>query len=115
MFPYHLGPSSDALPPGAGSEGLSNADVGLARPIGAHAVVEAEHADGRVQPDAEAVPHLQVGQPDRFVLLKVPRPARVHEEDALDLIRDGEDRKSTRLNSSHVKNSYAVFCLKKKI
>src|SRR5690606_42041078 len=25
------------------------------------------------------------------------------------------DRKSTRLNSSHVKHSYAVFCLKKKI
>src|SRR5690606_41376116 len=25
------------------------------------------------------------------------------------------DRKSTRLNSSHVKNSYAVFCLKKKM
>src|SRR5699024_12783340 len=33
--------------------------------------------------------------------------------------RDGhgphEDRKSTRLNSSHVSISYAVFCLKKKI
>src|SRR5690606_23320841 len=27
----------------------------------------------------------------------------------------GQDRKSTRLNSSHVKISYAVFCLKKKI
>src|SRR5690606_39341771 len=27
----------------------------------------------------------------------------------------GEDRKSTRLNSSHVKISYAVFCLKKKM
>src|SRR3989442_8690896 len=27
----------------------------------------------------------------------------------------GEDRKSTRLNSSHVRISYAVFCLKKKI
>src|SRR5207302_3641866 len=27
---------------------------------------------------------------------------------------DREDRKSTRLNSSHVKISYAVFCLKKK-
>src|SRR5690606_41789954 len=27
---------------------------------------------------------------------------------------DGGDRKSTRLNSSHVKISYAVFCLKKK-
>src|SRR5699024_10725585 len=27
---------------------------------------------------------------------------------------NGEDRKSTRLNSSHVSISYAVFCLKKK-
>src|SRR5690606_40127221 len=27
---------------------------------------------------------------------------------------DCQDRKSTRLNSSHVKISYAVFCLKKK-
>src|SRR5690606_40632041 len=27
---------------------------------------------------------------------------------------DAADRKSTRLNSSHVKISYAVFCLKKK-
>src|SRR5690606_39640756 len=30
----------------------------------------------------------------------------------LEVIR--QDRKSTRLNSSHVKISYAVFCLKKK-
>src|SRR5699024_12639301 len=29
--------------------------------------------------------------------------------------QDGVDRKSTRLNSSHVSISYAVFCLKKKI
>src|SRR5437868_7927267 len=28
--------------------------------------------------------------------------------------RAGQDRKSTRLNSSHVSISYAVFCLKKK-
>src|SRR5690606_39457246 len=28
---------------------------------------------------------------------------------------DSQDRKSTRLNSSHVKISYAVFCLKKKM
>src|SRR5438094_6314133 len=27
---------------------------------------------------------------------------------------DAQDRKSTRLNSSHRTNSYAVFCLKKK-
>src|SRR6266498_5361603 len=30
------------------------------------------------------------------------------------LPRGGGDRKSTRLNSSHVRISYAVFCLKKK-
>src|SRR5437773_3693185 len=31
-----------------------------------------------------------------------------------DLKQRGKDRKSTRLNSSHVAISYAVFCLKKK-
>src|SRR5690606_42028541 len=30
------------------------------------------------------------------------------------LLQRRRDRKSTRLNSSHVKTSYAVFCLKKK-
>src|SRR5687768_18362565 len=30
------------------------------------------------------------------------------------VVFDGEDRKSTRLNSSHGYISYAVFCLKKK-
>src|SRR5690606_41090113 len=33
---------------------------------------------------------------------------------ALKEIGMDQDRKSTRLNSSHVKISYAVFCLKKK-
>src|SRR5690606_39408067 len=32
---------------------------------------------------------------------------------AVSASRLGRDRKSTRLNSSHVKNSYAVLCLKK--
>src|SRR5438874_6307454 len=31
-----------------------------------------------------------------------------------DLVIEAADRKSTRLNSSHVEISYAVFCLKKK-
>src|SRR2546430_4700146 len=31
-----------------------------------------------------------------------------------DIGREGRDRKSTRLNSSHSQISYAVFCLKKK-
>src|SRR5690349_23651232 len=29
-------------------------------------------------------------------------------------LKNHRDRKSTRLNSSHVESSYAVFCLKKK-
>src|SRR3989442_4273128 len=33
---------------------------------------------------------------------------------AVVLLGDRKDRKSTRLNSSHVRISYAVFCLKKK-
>src|SRR5436309_7229806 len=37
-----------------------------------------------------------------------PRPPRSARPSPL------RDRKSTRLNSSHVKSSYAVFCLKKK-
>src|SRR3712207_8774430 len=41
---------------------------------------------------------------------------RLARHDALLLYTDGlvEDRKSTRLNSSHANISYAVFCLKKK-
>src|SRR6266508_3780302 len=46
-------------------------------------------------------------------------PGRVHLSQRLSHVDDGdpprpEDRKSTRLNSSHVAISYAVFCLKKK-
>src|SRR5690606_39694957 len=33
---------------------------------------------------------------------------------AVPILEAGTDRKSTRLNSSHVKISYAVFCVKKK-
>src|SRR3712207_8691028 len=35
-------------------------------------------------------------------------------EKELEKVRAGQDRKSTRLNSSHANISYAVFCLKKK-
>src|SRR5436305_6790432 len=41
------------------------------------------------------------------------RPA-VTELNFGDKVLFAEDRKSTRLNSSHVRISYAVFCLKKK-
>src|SRR5690554_1206979 len=38
----------------------------------------------------------------------------IDENDIGTAIFDDENRKSTRLNSSHVRISYAVFCLKKK-
>src|SRR3712207_7173098 len=42
------------------------------------------------------------------------QPAEHADDVALHACRIGEDRKSTRLNSSHANISYAVFCLKKK-
>src|SRR5256885_4160072 len=50
-------------------------------------------------------------------VLSLLRPdARQRAQVLLVLARDGggQDRKSTRLNSSHLVISYAVFCLKKK-
>src|SRR5690606_41618630 len=49
----------------------------------------------------------------------IDRPAFCLEAGGIGLVigqqhGDLQDRKSTRLNSSHVKISYAVFCLKKK-
>src|SRR2546426_11515412 len=46
-------------------------------------------------------------------------PLHHHPEEQITLVTHGEveltaDRKSTRLNSSHLVISYAVFCLKKK-
>src|SRR5690349_23490703 len=63
----------------------------LFRSIG-HLLAEIEH---RLRPDVRG-----------NVLLQL-RDARIG-------LRGGQDRKSTRLNSSHVEISYAVFCLKKK-
>src|SRR5256886_7481758 len=40
------------------------------------------------------------------------RPAPVHAVDGRRRVAAREDRKSTRLNSSHSQISYAVFCLK---
>src|SRR2546430_11431761 len=49
---------------------------------------------------------------------KIPilQPARIKDRQSIDEIsaRSPQDRKSTRLNSSHSQISYAVFCLKKK-
>src|SRR5437667_9224920 len=66
-----------------------------------------------------------IGRPQRSTLFPYTtlfRPGRSgasHRPPAHRGLRPGgavlrPDRKSTRLNSSHITNSYAVFCLKKK-
>src|SRR3712207_8548098 len=64
--------------------------------------------DGRVEPAPRRLDREELPQPGPAV----PRP------DPGGHARPGprrrEDRKSTRLNSSHANISYAVFCLKKK-
>src|SRR5690625_2419264 len=54
--------------------------------------------------------------PSVLILLGVPGSYLVATENSYigDLVKRAGDRKSTRLNSSHVAISYAVFCLKKK-
>src|SRR5690606_40871518 len=47
-----------------------------------------------------------------FAVFQANRILLMHVVFAFPTVR--QDRKSTRLNSSHVKISYAVFCLKKK-
>src|SRR5690242_21316045 len=66
---------------------------------------------GRPQhPPGHVVSAVAVGQPasDRA------KGAARQREAGREQRRLGEDRKSTRLNSSHMSISYAVFCLKKK-
>src|SRR5690606_39522893 len=56
----------------------------------------------------DAVTQFKLPSPDFAGATGHPVSVHLHRHVAL-------DRKSTRLNSSHVKISYAVFCLKKKI
>src|SRR2546422_2161143 len=72
-------------------------------------------ADVRAQPDQPLGPDLRpdvVDQRPGEPLLV--RRSHDHRHDAAQRGPHEEDRKSTRLNSSHGYISYAVFCLKKK-
>src|SRR5690606_11634156 len=69
--------------------------------------------DGRL--DRLADPPDRVGN-ELDAAIRIELPGRRHEAKIAlaDQVHEWQDRKSTRLNSSHVKISYAVFCLKKK-
>src|SRR5207249_12083742 len=65
----------------------------------APAILTIEHAERRKSPRASRWSSLRASQLPISAYTTTPR---------------FQDRKSTRLNSSHVSISYAVFCLKKK-
>src|SRR5438874_7437656 len=75
-------------------------------PLSLHDALPISHVARRRVPDQEAL-----GEPRRRDAGRGVR-ACVHRLEPGQ--GDGQDRKSTRLNSSHVEISYAVFCLKKK-
>src|SRR5690349_22096386 len=58
--------------------------------------------------------NLAEGIVDQLTIQRETAPNLTPEARALLDKKIAEDRKSTRLNSSHVEISYAVFCLKKK-
>src|SRR5690606_40324317 len=103
----------------------TRADLALAGQLDAGARVDARRdLDGQRPPRTDpAVARALTARPrvDRAVPVALRAwPGRHHlaEERPLHLadlaLAATRDRKSTRLNSSHVKISYAVFCLKKK-
>src|SRR5699024_11262536 len=89
---------------------------------------------GQVAGDPENTPNPNLGpisQGPFYAIAVVPTPlatafgisinrnGQVVDEEGIAILglysagNDAQDRKSTRLNSSHVSTSYAVFCLKK--
>src|SRR5437899_6756941 len=75
-------------------------DVPLGKGIVGHA---AQHKHAVLVPDVSKDPRYVLSNPETRSELAVPL-----------IYKDKVDRKSTRLNSSHLGISYAVFCLKKK-
>src|SRR5438445_9545918 len=65
--------------------------------------------------DKDSREHFEIRTHKRLIDIHQPTPKTVDSLQRLDHLPAGvEDRKSTRLNSSHANISYAVFCLKKK-
>src|SRR3712207_6959098 len=75
----------------------------------------ADHGEQAVEArDSQGLQHAAVGRDDDQRAVRVRRQPAVRADQHAERRGVDEDRKSTRLNSSHANISYAVFCLKKK-
>src|SRR5690554_5647632 len=89
-----------------GTDAFQETDmIGISRPIVKHSFI-IKHPSEIPEVMKKAFYLAESGRPGP-VVVDVPK-------DMTNPIDKFEDRKSTRLNSSHVRISYAVFCLKKK-
>src|SRR5471030_2032324 len=92
-FSYHFTPAAFMVEGGAARIGCAVIPAGA----------------GQTEMQVQAISHLR---PDTYI--GTPSFLKIIIEKARELGADVRDRKSTRLNSSHLGISYAVFCLKKK-
>src|SRR5690554_7777181 len=82
---------------------------GIAYPGTADTLAINSHCAGVLHRKAPLLPHA-LQQLEVASLIATEAEVVAHHQ-----VANAQDRKSTRLNSSHVRISYAVFCLKKKI
>src|SRR3712207_8375134 len=93
LFPY-----TTLFRSGLAGSALIDAGQALGLRVAREAFADRAYApDGSLQ--SRNLPRSLLEEPDRVLA------------QALGIIRDRQDRKSTRLNSSHANISYAVFCL----
>src|SRR5690625_4268167 len=101
------GPHSDLRRARAAAANIVPTTTGAAAAVG----LVLPHLDGKLDGGAVRVPVLTGSLTDLTVVVGKDTT----EEEVLAAYKKAAgDRKSTRLNSSHVATSYAVFCLKKK-
>src|SRR5690625_5913672 len=79
-----------------------------ASPIHPKSMLDPSHKPVRSTPQACPIHPTNMSDPPHKHVRSTPQACLIHPTSM------SEDRKSTRLNSSHVAISYAVFCLKKK-
>src|SRR5690606_11409642 len=120
-------PSAPLLQPGAPGEATTTISAAEASDLSAVGFREADvkFMQGMIGHHSQALEMVELlpSRTSREDMKLLAQRILVSQEDEIQMMQDWlrargqslpEDRKSTRLNSSHVKISYAVFCLKKK-